>query len=187
MSRMFSGSTSPFKQRGVTLIVGLMIVLLMGILSLAAIRGSGLQESMAGNMRDKSLAFQAAESALREGEGVIMAQGVLPAFDGTNGRHSVLPLADSPVKFSEADWVDPDLVKTTSLNMVGAGGLYAEPAYILEELPADIGKEVSALGSGNDADSLNLETVPYRVTVRGVGLTSDSVIRLQSHLKRIPD
>lgn len=186
MSRILSRSSSPYNQRGVTLIVGLMIVLLMGILSLAAIRGSGLQESMAGNMRDRNLAFQTAESALREGESVILAKGVLPVFDGTNGRHQVLPLANSPVKFSEANWADPALVKTSSLNMVGAG-LYAEPAYILEELPADIGKEASALGSGNDADSLYLETVPYRVTVSSVGLTSDSVVRLQSHLKRIPD
>lgn len=187
MSRGLGKNASPSSQRGVTLIVGLLIVLLMGMLSLAAMRGSGLQESMAGNMRDKSLAFQAAESALREGEGIILADGVLPVFDGTNGRHTVLPLASSPVKFSEANWADPDLVKTSSLNMVAASGVYAEPAYILEELPADIGKEASALGSGNDADSLYLETVPYRVTVRGIGLTSDSIVRLQSHLKRIPD
>lgn len=187
MNRIFNRSVSPLRQRGVTLIVGLMIVLLMGILSLAAIRGSGLQESMAGNMREKNLAFQASESALREGESVIMAQGVLPAFDGTNGRHLARSPANSAVKFTDANWADAALVKTTSLNMVGAGGLYAEPAYILEELSADIGKEASALGSGNDADSLYLETVPYRVTVRSVGISSNSVVKLQSHLKRIPD
>lgn len=187
MRKLTSNFSSPFNQRGITLIVGLMIVLLMGVLSLAAIRGSGLQESMAGNMRDRSLAFQAAESALREGESVILATGVLPAFNGTNGRHLKRANASSPLKFTDADWIDVNLVKVTSLGLVTSGNLYSEPAYILEELPADIGKEASALGSGFDADSLYLETVPYRVTVRGVGLTSDSVVKLQSHLKRIPD
>lgn len=186
MNRMFN-SVSPFRQRGVTLIVGLMIVLLMGVLSLAAIRGSGLQESMAGNMRDKSLSFQAAESALREGESVILKKGALPAFDDTNGRHSERAPAASPIYFTDTNWLDATLVKKTALNLAGTGGLYAEPAYILEELKADLGKEAVALGNGNDADSLYLETVPYRVTVRGVGITSDSVVKLQSHLKRIPD
>jgi type IV pilus assembly protein PilX len=164
-----------------------MIVLLMGVLSLSAIRGSGLQEGMAGNVRDKNLAFQSAESALREGEAVILTQGVLPAFDGTNGRHLALAPASSAVKFTDANWVDAALVKTTTLDLGVTGGLYAKPSYVLEELPADLGKEASALGSGNDADSLYLETVPYRVTVIGVGITSDSIVKLQSHLKRIPD
>lgn len=172
-------------QNGITLIVGLMIVLLMGVLSLAAIRGSGLQESMAGNMRDRNLAFQAAESALRQGETVVLAKGVLPAFNGANGLHQMKGPADTPSKFSDANWADAALVKATSLGLSGL--VYAEPAYIVEELPADIGKEAAASGNGTDAESLYLEAIPYRVTVRAVGLTSDSVVKLQSHLKRIPD
>lgn len=180
----FNMNVKPFtNQRGVTLIVGLMIVLLMGVLSLAAIRGSGLQESMAGNMRDRNLAFQSAESALRDGEGVIMAPGALPAFNGTNGRHQMRSGANSPSRMSDANWADTNLIATTTL---GLTGVYAQPVYILEELPADIGKEASASGSGIDADSLYLETIPYRVTVRAVGQTNDSVVKLQSHIKRIP-
>jgi len=178
----FNSVASPFSQRGVTLIVALFIVLLMGILSLSAIRGSGMQESMAGNMRDKSLAFQAAESALREGEGVVMKPGPLPAFDGTNGLHLELMPALSPIRYTDEDWADTFKVRITALNL----GVEAEPAYVVEELEADLGKEASASGSGVDADSLYLEAVPYRVTVRGVGLTSDSVVILQSHVKRIP-
>jgi type IV pilus assembly protein PilX len=178
----FNKVTSPSSQRGVTLIVALFIVLLMGILSLSAIRGSGMQESMAGNMRDKSLAFQAAESALREGESVVMKPGSLPAFNGVNGLHLELIPQLSPITYSDEEWVDGFKVKITALSL----GVYAEPSYVVEELQADMGKEAIASGSGVDADSLYLETVPYRVTVRGVGLTSDSVVKLQSHLKRIP-
>jgi type IV pilus assembly protein PilX len=179
---MFKSAASPAGQRGVTLIVALFIVLLMGILSLSAIRGSGLQESMAGNMRDKSLAFQAAESALREGEWVVMKQGTLPSFDGTNGLHLELMPQLSPITYSDEEWVDTYKVKITALSL----GVYAKPSYVVEELSSDLGKEAIASGSGVDADSLYLETVPFRVTVRGVGLTSDSVVKLQSHLKRIP-
>lgn len=75
-----------FRQRGSTLLVGLVMLLLMTFIGLAAIRGSGMQELMAGNMRDRQLAFQAAESALREAEGVLkneLNKGISTIFDGS--------------------------------------------------------------------------------------------------------
>lgn len=58
-------------QRGATLIIALIMLLLLTIIGLSSMRGTSLQESMAGNMRDGNLAFQAAEAALRQGEGVM--------------------------------------------------------------------------------------------------------------------
>lgn len=58
-------------QRGATLIIALIMLLLLTIIGLSSMRGTSLQESMAGNMRDSSLALQAAEAALRQGEGVV--------------------------------------------------------------------------------------------------------------------
>ena len=173
-------------ERGVVLIVGLVMVLLITIVSLSAIRGTGLQESMAGNMRDRNLAFQAAESALRQGESVIM-QAALPIFDGTNGLHLDLNKtpANSVAKFTEEKWADEvNWVEkiTDDLTWVAS-----EPVYILEELNSDIGKEAAISGSGIDQDSLSFETVPYRASARGVGASSNTVVILQSYLKRIPD
>ena len=58
-------------QRGAILVIALFMLLLLTIIGLSSMRGTALQESMAGNMRDSSLALQAAEAALRQGEGVV--------------------------------------------------------------------------------------------------------------------
>lgn len=56
------------KQQGAVLIVALIMLLLLTIIGLSSMRGTSLQESMAGNMRDANLALQASEAALRKGE-----------------------------------------------------------------------------------------------------------------------
>lgn len=58
-------------QRGATLIIAMIMLLLLTIIGLSSMRGTSLQESMAGNMRDSSLAQHAAEAALRQGEAVV--------------------------------------------------------------------------------------------------------------------
>ncbi|KAF1709265.1 pilus assembly protein [Pseudoxanthomonas kalamensis DSM 18571] len=55
---------------GASLIVVLILLLIMTLLGLAALRGTLLEERMTANMFDRSINFQAAEAALREGEAV---------------------------------------------------------------------------------------------------------------------
>lgn len=50
------------------LLVVLLLLLVTTILGLASMRGALLEERMSGNLYDRSLMFQAAEAALREGE-----------------------------------------------------------------------------------------------------------------------
>lgn len=61
-------------QGGAILIVALVMLLLLTIIGLSSIRGTTMQERMAGNSRDESLAFQASETAMRQAESVIRAQ-----------------------------------------------------------------------------------------------------------------
>ncbi len=56
------------KQNGAVLIVALLMLLLLTIIGISSMRGSTMQERMAGNMRDQSIAFQASETSLRRGE-----------------------------------------------------------------------------------------------------------------------
>ncbi len=60
--------TSLKTQAGVVLVVSLIILLLLTIIGLSAMQTTALEERMAGNLRDKDLAFQVAESALRAAE-----------------------------------------------------------------------------------------------------------------------
>lgn len=61
----------PPRQRGAVLIIALIMLLLLTMIGLGSMRGTALQENMAGNLRDSSLALQAAEAALRHGEGLV--------------------------------------------------------------------------------------------------------------------
>jgi len=58
----------PSSQRGAILIVTLVMLLLLTLLALGSMRGTTLEERMAGNLRDESQAFQAAEMAQRAAE-----------------------------------------------------------------------------------------------------------------------
>jgi type IV pilus assembly protein PilX len=55
-------------QKGAALIIGLIILVVLTLIGVQAMRTSIVQERMAGNMRERNVAFQAAEAALRVGE-----------------------------------------------------------------------------------------------------------------------
>ena len=55
-------------QRGSVLIVSLILLLVMTLLGLSAMQSSLMEETMAGNVRDRNMAFQAAEAALRDAD-----------------------------------------------------------------------------------------------------------------------
>lgn len=59
----------PYKrQGGAVLIVGLIILVVLTLLGVQSLRGNLAQERMSYNVRERNLAFQAAEAALRIGE-----------------------------------------------------------------------------------------------------------------------
>lgn len=59
------------RQKGATLLIALVMLIVMTLLGLASIRSTSMQERMGANLYDRSLAFQAVESALREAEATI--------------------------------------------------------------------------------------------------------------------
>lgn len=78
MSRnAFKGSPSRGRtQTGVSLLVVLILLLVTSVLGIAVLRSSGMQERMSANMRDRSIAMQGAESALRYAQDQVL--GVAP-------------------------------------------------------------------------------------------------------------
>lgn len=67
---------SPYaiREQGAALIVALLLLLIMTILGLSSIRTTVMEEKMTAASYDRSLAFQAAEAALRAGEAAALAQ-----------------------------------------------------------------------------------------------------------------
>lgn len=68
---IISSFESGNKQQGAVLAVALIFLLVLTLLGVSSMKSTLLEEKMAGNMRDQSLAFQAAEAALRDGEAFI--------------------------------------------------------------------------------------------------------------------
>lgn len=65
-NKVFKGQVA--RQEGASLVVSMIFILILAFLGLAAMRNSTLQERMANNMRDRNIALQAAELALRDAE-----------------------------------------------------------------------------------------------------------------------
>ena len=106
-------------QRGATLVIVLILLLVMTLLGVASMRGVLLEERMSANMLDRSYAFQAAEAALREGE----------AFAATRPRPTVAGCDDGLCSRP-----DP-AVATDNARWLGAGfwetgsGTYAQSQH----------------------------------------------------------
>lgn len=196
------------QQRGATLIVGMIMLLLLTLIGVAGMQDTLLQEKMAGNARDRDMALQAAEAALRDAE-IVMGNVTEPTFSNTGGKYDwATPLGASLMKrqtgsmtfLSEQafwqtkwNWSGPNdsIVYSRSLPDVAE-----QPKYVIEKLPVSMTDKTLYTG-GSDPNYVeditagqpkpDIPTYPdYRITARGVGLTADAVVILQTTFRRIP-
>ncbi|AJE14262.1 MAG: PilX N-terminal domain-containing pilus assembly protein [Pseudomonadota bacterium] len=157
-------------QSGSALIISLIFLLVLTMIGVASIQDSTLQERMAGNERDRNIAFQAAEAALRAGENHLRQAGVLFSASGTNGLISPDYTGIRPVE-TNYPWSERSQQVSDSF-----AGVRSAPRYTIEWLttqtfmPSDEG-EVPIVNS-------------YRVTARAVGGGGDAVVVLQSTVSR---
>lgn len=112
----FSFSQLPHKQRGIVLLVAMIMLVIMSILGISGIRGIALEERMSSNAYDNSLAFQAAEAALRAGEeaAIALAPGVEPADIPCNPA-TLLASASGGYISRTSMHCSPDWMSTTAL------------------------------------------------------------------------
>ena len=162
------------KQTGTVLIVSLVLLLVLTILGLSGMQASGLQERMAGNLHDASLAFLAAEAALREGERLVSSP-VLPEFENRDGLYVYAPTEsdyDSAIPvWRRAGWSwDQARAYQGSLQNRSAA-----PRYVIEELP-----RVLPPGASAAADEPLPDQAVYRITARARGGSDASEVILQS-------
>lgn len=202
---MFSSHKFPqaARQRGAALIVGLIMLLLLTLIGVAGMRDTLLQEKMAGNMRDREIALQAAEAALRAGE--LELQGLNPSFPNNSGRYdlasatgkNLMKRVDTNGKlvgeqqfWSQWDWESDAVAYTKSLEGVGEA-----PAYVIEKLDPVVSQksEYDTVANPNQVVAIDLTpgdfkaetSVPdYRITARGTGRTTDAAVIVQSTYRR---
>ena len=91
-------------QSGVALMVVLILLLIVTVLGLASMRGTLLQERMAGASYARSVAFNAAEVALLQGESVAANKPVVPSADCAAGVCAIPKPGDPPVWEASGFW-----------------------------------------------------------------------------------
>ncbi|MEH6824819.1 MAG: PilX N-terminal domain-containing pilus assembly protein [Motiliproteus sp.] len=174
--------TNKQHQQGIALIICMIVLVVLTISGLSSIRDTSMEERMAGNMKNRNLAFQAAESALREGEEFLNSAVVLPDFDGTGGLYS--QFSSGAVTSMSSSWADPSAVRTfggdsdLSTYNLSLPEVVAAPVYIIERM--DSLAPTSSVEAGQAQDTV----IYYRITTRAVGSTDTARVILQTVYRR---
>ena len=179
------------RQRGISLVTTLVLMLATLGLGVAVMGVNAMEERMIANTKDRDLALQAAEAALRDGEQDV-ASNISPATAFTDictsglctppsQRDSLGPLASLPVEDARLgfDWSVDTKVRRYG-QYTGAAefpSVAQQPRYVIEKfsfLGTPAGESV-VLGSEPVAPG-----VGYRITARAVGARPETVVVLQS-------
>ena len=187
-----SAAPSAAPARGLSLLVILLMMLALSMLALGAMNSSIVQERMVGNARDRHVALQAAEAALRDAE--LDLENNLQADSGFVAGCAAglcLPPSDSADNPQSAplwqtlDWAGARAYgsRTGAPSLLGPenAALSAQPRYVIERLPTlpSASGESAGFGGGwSNAPALHARA--YRITVRASGMRSGTVVMLQS-------
>lgn len=181
---------TPQRQRGATLMVGLILLLVLTMLGVAAMRAASMEERMTNNTQDLQIAFQVGEAALREGE-MLVQQPALPPFDGTNGLYLFEPPdSENPQTPYVPRWKRAGTVWRNATVTAGAPPEPLDKArgqFIVEEVL--VTQQVAAGESlSSDTAPESRERIYYRVTARAWGATGAAnplpMVVLQSTFER---
>ena len=167
------------RQSGVALFISLVMLLILTVLGLSSVQTTTLQERMARNARDTNLAFQAAESAIKEAEALIETFNSLVSFTAAGANDAGFYFEgdyDAATNWANRNWTSG----AGYMEAAAIEGVAEAPKYIIEHLKTVI----------SDNDTLNLDNIGqdsgsgraqiFRVTVYGTGGTSTAHVMIQS-------
>lgn len=182
---------APRPARGFTLVAILLMIVVVAFLALAGVGSSLMQERMAGNARDRNVAMQAAEAALRDAEAEVEANlGATSGFDSSCDNGLCTPPSmdsanpTSAPKWTTIDWDTQSRAYGSATNAASLKGpdneaLARQPQYFIEmlpKLPPSAGESV-CMGCTTVAVE---KARAYRITVRAYGVRDTTVVMLQS-------
>ena len=164
------------RQRGVALLIGMVILLVLALLGVSAYSLATQDERIAGNARDRARAVEYAEMMLRECEHYVQSGTV--AFNGSGGMYPAPAVGAPWLSETAADW-------TASLSTYGLPtaklptGVKA-PQCVAEEFA------LSAQDRGVAPTGLPVSQQPplrvAHVAARGYGLNSSTQVTVVSYV-----
>ena len=155
------------------LIIGLVMLLLLTVIMISAVRVTSLEERLAGNLQNHNIAFQAAESALREAEAFIESGDV--AFNPlrlSNGpfQNSTAPICVAGICGTTVPLQSDSIATAAGIQTASTGisSIYAEPVYMIEMVRTDPSLDSSRIYA------------TFRITTRARGGDDSSIVQLQT-------
>jgi len=175
-------------QRGLSLITALLFMVAALILGVSVVGINAMQERMIGNTKDRDLAMQAAEAALRYAELDISRNvGPTSVFNSDCSQGLCTPPSQratpSPLPVHEQagfSWTDATKVRRygadASVEPVKAFPKVAlAPVYVVEKLGG-----MGVAPGESEIDPSGPSRTAYRITARATGAREDTVVVLQS-------
>jgi type IV pilus assembly protein PilX len=184
MRRNFNHRTNT----GVALFISLVLLLVLTILGVSVVQTTSLEIRMARNEHDTLLAFEAAESALRDAEAVLEATTSTFAYNngGVGGLWDMPDVADDNRWEDDAIWSDGRTIVAPTA--VDATPSQPQPRFMIEHI-ANVQRDENAYQQDNQyntagaSDSVDV----FRVTSLGFGGSPNSRVMLQTTYGRILD
>lgn len=174
------------RQRGAALIMSLTFLLLLTILGVASMRSATLQERMAGNARDKSVAMQSAEYGIQQAEEVLSDANFAPStFVGSKPGY-VAQIANGSAASVWSDTYNWAGASQSRGLTDAAGALQAN--FVIERFAAEANSQDKSMMSqgkaGQRAVPVYNKTTSYRITSRARGQSGNTTVILQEVYRR---
>jgi type IV pilus assembly protein PilX len=180
----------PARQRGIVLIIALIMLVAMTTIGVSSITTSSLEERMAGNFNDRNIALQAAEAALREGERYVQTNKPDPSKFSPNCNviAGLCDNSDNSINHT-IYWDEPTTWSSSSKHMTYSSDTSLvcttceDAKYIIEHMgytcppgePACYEDTVN-----NRPNAASGDPAIYRITAIGYGMNDSTKVMLQS-------
>lgn len=151
-------------QRGAALLIALLLLVILTVGGVASMRSSILQERMGGNARDRSVAFQASEAAIRSGESYLAGFTSQP----TPAAASYFYDDGSAPDWDTIDCSPPPSVSTVTVSPPATGA-----CFIIEEAEAST-STVSETGTPDKTRKV------YKITGLGNGISERTQVVIRT-------
>ncbi len=177
----FPSTAMPRRQRGAILVFCLVFLGILTVMGTSGMETTILEERMSSNMRDYNLAFQSAESALKNAEAWLVTQTTLPVVssDGSTtvwSEDSMDPSATDGKYWWDHGNIDAAWWNANGDAIAGVADVAAQPVYVIEQYRTVTSGNSLGIGGGATPQSRTF----HRITARGVGVNANTAVRLQA-------
>lgn len=182
------------RQRGVALVIALLLLVVITLVGFSAIRSTIVQQKLSSNLYDREVAFQNAEAAMRAATDLI---GTNPALIARNCQNGGVVCLSNPFSDPGITAADIHTIQTgTGSGQYTAGAAAAgQPQFVIESLgnwvdsSTSTGFNQTANAHNYGVQGVTATTVYYRITARSGDPSSNNmrgraVVTLQSVVKQ---